>query len=175
MVPTRSTLASFVYGSSGFSRTGASASDGGNTDGTGVEVMSETKPVSVEPTTSATRPMPPVAANSTPAPRPTTAATNSSRNGRARRRVVSTRRWDASRFAEGARVRAFAGAGRPVDGGRGRTWDGRPFLVVIGLHCYTRCLRSVLAAVAAVAAGRRWARCPLRSALAGSHARSLAV
>ena len=31
----------------------------------------------------------------------------------------------------------FVGAGRPVDGGRGRTWDGRWRRLVIELHCRT--------------------------------------
>jgi len=47
-------------------------------------------------------------------------------------------RCGAMRFGAGGRepVR-FGGAGRPVDGGRGRTWDERWRRLVIGLHCRT--------------------------------------
>src|SRR5215210_3157017 len=87
--------------------------------------MSPRKPVNVEPIAVATRPSAPVATSSTPTPSATTATTRSIRNGSAIPGPRSTRRCDVRRVEDGGGVRAFGGAGRPVEGGRGRTWGGR--------------------------------------------------
>src|SRR5688500_1419026 len=132
IVPTRSTVAWFVYGSVGWMRIGESAMSVGCCEGTGVAVMSSTKPVNVEPSALATVPRPPDAANRTAPTRPTTAIAKTACIGSASRRVRSTRRWEARRLGAGPRGRTFIGAGRPDEGGRGRTWDGLPPRVVIG-------------------------------------------
>src|SRR5215208_5121040 len=98
----------------------------GGRDGVGVAVRSSTKPEKLELTAAATRPIPPFATNRTPAPKATTARPNRSRNGSGRRRVRSTFRCELSRAGDGPRDLTLIGAGRPEDGGLGRTWDGRP-------------------------------------------------
>ena len=83
-VPTRSTVAWFVYGSSGCSRAGASERTPTVGDGTGVAVRSPTKPANVAPTASATLPSPPVAVKRTPADSAARATMKRIRNGSAR-------------------------------------------------------------------------------------------
>src|SRR3954454_19278193 len=114
-----------MYGSAGASRLGASATLASVALGAGVEVMSPRKPVKGEAIAVATRPSAPLATSSTPTPSATTATTRSIRNGSAIPGPRSTRRCEVKRVEEGGGVRAFGGAGRPVEGGGGRTWGGR--------------------------------------------------
>src|SRR5829696_5766125 len=139
IVPTRSIDLSLVYGSSGASRFGALAATGSGALGTGLLVRSATRPSTVEPTALAIRPRPPFARTRTPTPRAITATPRSRRNGKASPGPRSTRRWAATRDATVGRGLSFAGIGRPVEGGRGRTCGGRPpRRVVIGSDCRTR-------------------------------------
>ena len=53
-------------------------------------------------------------------------------------RERGTGRCGVTRRLDGGLALTGIGAGLPVDGGRGRTWDGRPpRRIDIGLHCRT--------------------------------------
>ena len=103
--------------------------------GDGVEVTPATKPPTVEPTPPATIPNPFTPTYRTPADRARTAATSAKRKtiGTPRLRLIG---WRAdSRPGPGERGLTLTGAGRPLDGGRGRTcvcrWSRR--VVIAGI------------------------------------------
>src|SRR4029453_856981 len=121
--PCRSIVGWLVYGSSGAFRGGASAKSIGGGVGTGGPRMVGRKALKHGP--AARRRRPPPAPMSTPTPRAATAATRSKRKGSAIPGPRSTRRWLATRVEGEGRDFGAAGAGRPVDGGRGLTWGGR--------------------------------------------------
>src|SRR5258705_1073553 len=132
-VTTRSTVGSAVYGSDGCSSDGGSLMTSTTGRGDGVDVTPETNPVSVEPIPPATTPKPLTPTYRTPAERARTAATRAIRKtiGTPRLRLIG---WRAdSRPGPGVRGLTLTGAGRPVDGGRGRTcvcrWS-RPVFIV---------------------------------------------
>ena len=122
-----------VYGSVGCSSEGGSLMTETTGRGDGVEVTPATKPPIVEPIPPATIPNPFTPMYRTPADRARTAATSAIRMtiGTPRLRLIGW--WADSRPGPGERGLTLTGAGRPVDGGRGRTcvcrWSRR---VVIG-------------------------------------------
>src|SRR6187455_576757 len=107
-------------------------------DGVGVAVTSSTKPVSVDPTDPATVVRPPAPRYRTPAASARTATTSTNRPtiGTPRERLTGV--WTERRPGAGARGRTGAGAGRPLEGGRGLTWVGRVSRrFAIGRDCRT--------------------------------------
>jgi hypothetical protein len=93
--------------------------------GDGVAVTPLTKPLSDVPTPPTTNPNPRTPTYRIPALSARTAAMSARRmiQGIPPPRWIG--RWPASRLVPGARGLTLTGAGRPVDGGRGRTWVGR--------------------------------------------------
>ena len=140
MVPLTSTVASLVSGCTGGVSVGASETTTGTGLGECVVVTAPKNPPTTDPTLAAALPTCPVATYATRTARPATASAKTSRAPRGMLDVRSIRRCDAGPNPGGAstRVRARSCVGRPVDGGRGRTWAGRMFRrVVIGVHCCT--------------------------------------
>ena len=121
----RSTDSWFVYGSVGDSTRGGSLVTTGVGEGTGVAVTPETKSEKVDPTAPTTVPIPPAPTYRTPTATARTPTASASRptSGIPRLRWMGV--WTESRPGAGARGRTLTGAGRPLDGGRGRTCVGR--------------------------------------------------
>ena len=124
-------MLSLVYGSVGCLSVGAMVRATSDARGDGVEVTLLTNPPSVEPIPPTTPPRPRAPTNTIPTPSTTTAASSPSRAiiGRPRSRLIG--RWPDRRAGPGERVLTLTGAGRPVDGGRGRTWVWRWSLRVV--------------------------------------------
>ena len=125
-------MPTFVYGSSGGARDGASETVRTVGAGDGVAVTPWTNPEKVVPRLAATVRRPPAPRYSTTAPSATTARVIAMRTTSGIPRLRAIGRCDATRPGCGARGRTLTGAGRPLDGGRGRTCVGRgPRRVVI--------------------------------------------
>jgi hypothetical protein len=136
-VPLRSTEAWFVYDSDGTVSAGAFGAIASLGLGLGLLVTCEIASEKLVETTAMALPRTPIPANTITPPRTAIPAIITSRRDMGIAEPRSIFRWGARRFGAGGRVDVrFVGAGRPVDGGRGLTWDVRRRLD-IELHCRT--------------------------------------
>ena len=137
-LPVIVTVAWFVETWLGLSSTGETGTATGL--GLGVDGDGRTAPVipeTVSPTAETIRGRAPLSVNRTTAPSATMARASTALAARGRPRGVSGARRGWMRGTNGPRGAGETGRGLPEEGGRGRTWLGRPRRDIIGLHCRT--------------------------------------